>query len=318
MPSRARTRVGVVLLVLAGLLLPLAVVATWTARTVTDTDAFVARVTPAGSTPEVRAYLEEQLAEQVRRAVVEDRLAPRVSGAIEDLAAPAAVKDLLRDVATALADVVDSAARRGVERALADPAFPDSFAAAVATAHGEIVAALDGESAAVVTEDGTVRIRLAALGDRVRSELSANGYTFVERLPRTEASVPVATVERLETWQRWYGLLRILRWLGPALVVLLVAAGTWLCRDLAVSGVWFGATALLALVAVTVVVRAAVRSTMSGVADPLAVDAAGAVLASITATLTRNATVVGLLVVLLLAVSAWVAARRRLHPAASG
>ena len=44
------------LLVLAALLLPVAVIATWTARSVTD--AFVARVTPVASSPEVEALVE--------------------------------------------------------------------------------------------------------------------------------------------------------------------------------------------------------------------------------------------------------------------
>ena len=69
MTSRPRRIGGIVLLVLAALLVPVAVVATWTARTVTDTDAFVARVAPVASAPEVQALLEQEMTAQVTQAI---------------------------------------------------------------------------------------------------------------------------------------------------------------------------------------------------------------------------------------------------------
>ncbi len=67
MTSRPRRIGGIVLLVLAALLVPVAVIATWTARTVTDTDAFVARVAPVASSPEVQALIEQEMTAQVPR-----------------------------------------------------------------------------------------------------------------------------------------------------------------------------------------------------------------------------------------------------------
>ena len=99
-----------------------------------------------------------------------------------------------------------------------------------------------------------------------------------------------------------------------SLVVVLLAAGAWLLRDAAVSALWFAGSGFLALVAVTVGVRAAVGSATSDIADPLAADAARVIVATLTTTLIRNATVVGLLLVIALAAAAYVAARRRLTP----
>jgi len=87
MTTRARRTSGIVLLVLAALLVPVAVIATWTARTVTDTDAFVARVTPVASSPEVQALIEQEMTAQVTQAI-DSAVAPRVSGAIDQMAAP--------------------------------------------------------------------------------------------------------------------------------------------------------------------------------------------------------------------------------------
>lgn len=314
MGARARSRTGIVVLVLAGLLLPVAVVATWTASTVTDTDAFVARVGPVAREPEVQALVSTQLADRVAGAVIDDRVAPQVTEAIDELSAPEPVKGLLRDVAASLGGAVEARVQGVAETVVAAPEFRAAFDTALGTAHSELVATLEGDTAqgAVVAEGSTVSIRLATVGNAVRAELVSAGYTFVDRIPTLEASVPIATVDQLERWQGWYGVLSVLVWLGPLLVVLLAAAGAWLRRDLAVSATWFAASALLTLVAVVAGVRVAIGSATSGIADPLARDAARAVVATLTSSLTRNATAVGLVLLVVLAVAAYVAAQRRL------
>lgn len=313
MAPRTRVRVGVVLLVLAGLLLPVVVLATWTARTVTDTSAFVERVAPAASAPEVQALVEDQITGQVT-AAIDTGVAPLVSGGIDELAAPEPVKGLLRDVAASLGGAVEARVAGVVERVVEAPEFQEAFTGAVETAHGELVSTLEGEAGetALVSDGRTVSIRLATVGNAVRAELVGAGFSFVERLPTLEASVPIATVEQLEQWQRYYQVLTVLVWLGPLLLLLLAAVGTWLRGDLAASGLWFAGTGLLALVAVVVAVRVAVASAASTLEDPLAADAARAVVDTVTETLARNATVTGVVLVVLLAASAWFAARRRL------
>lgn len=320
MGPRARSRLGVVLLVLAGLVLPVAVVATWAARTVSDTDAFVARVGPVASEPEVQVLVSQQLAEQVTAAVIDDRVAPRVAGAIDELSAPEPVKGLLRDLAASLGGAVEARVQDVAERVVQAPEFRSSFDAALRTAHGELVATLEGDTdpSLVVTDGDTVSISLATVGNAVRAELVAAGYSFVERIPTLQASVPIATVDQLERWQGWYRALTVLAWLGPLLVVALLAAGAWLRRDLAVSVLWFAASGFLALVAVVVGVRVAVASAASGITDPLALDAARTVVATLTSSLVRNGTIVGVVLVVLLAVSAYLAARRRLSPPEAG
>lgn len=318
MGPRARRTIAVVLLVLAGLLLPVAVVATWTARTVSDTEAFVARVAPVASEPEVQALVSRQLADQVTSAVIDDRVAPRVGEAIDELAAPEPVKGLLRDVAASLGGAVQTRVQGVTDKVVAAPEFQASFDAALETAHAELVATLEGDApeGAVVTEGTTVSISLATVANAVRAELVDAGYSFVDRLPELQATVPIATVEQLETWQGYYGILKVTVWLGPLLVVVLLAVGAWLLRDLALAGSWFAGTAFLALVAVTVVVRSAVGSVTSGIDDPLAADASRVLVATLTSTLVRNATVVGVLLVIILAACAYAAARRRLAPSA--
>jgi hypothetical protein len=315
MTSRPRRVTGIVLLVLAALLVPVAVIATWTARTVTDTDAFVARVTPVASAPEVQALLEQEITAQVT-AAIDAKVAPGVSGAIDSMAAPELVKGLLRDLAGSLGGAVETRTASVVAKVVEAPEFANAFEQATRTAHADLVKTLEGEATggAIVTQGDTVSIKLATVGNAVREELVAAGFTFVDRLPTLEASVPITSVEQLRTWQGYYQLLQVLVWLGPLLVVVLAVAGAWLLRDLAVAGLWFAGAALLALVAAVVGLRVALGGASDRLADPVAAEAARVVVSTVTETLVRNATVVGVVLVVLLAVSAYVAARRRLAP----
>ncbi|HYH73791.1 MAG TPA: hypothetical protein VD764_11270 [Nocardioides sp.] len=157
-------------------------------------------------------------------------------------------------------------------------------------------------------------IKLATVGNAVRAQLVAAGFTFVDRIPPLEASVPITTVEQLETWQGYYQVLTVLVWLGPLLVLGFAAAGAWLVRDLSMAGAWFTGAALVALAVVVAGVRAAVTSSTEGLPDPVAADAARAVVATLGDTLVRNATVVGILLAAGLAVAAWFLVQRRRAP----
>ena len=316
MTPRARRTVGIVLLVLAALLVPVAVVATWTARTVTDTDAFVSRVTPVASSPEVQALVAQEITDQVTSSV-DSAVAPRVSGAIDQMAAPDLVKGLLRDLAGSLGGALEARTASIVTKVIQAPEFAGAFEEATRTAHAELVSTLDGDApddGALVTEGDTVSIRVATVGNAVRAQLVAAGFTFVDRLPTLDASIPITTVDQLERWQGYYRVLRVLVWLGPLLVLVLGLLGGWLVKDAAVAGLWFAGAALVFLVVAVVAVRVAVSGAADRLADPVAADAARAVVSTLGDSLVRNASVVGLVLALGLAASAWFVAGRRLPP----
>ena len=144
----------------------------------------------------------------------------------------------------------------------------------------------------------------------MRAELVNAGFSFVERIPPLDASIPIATVEQLDTWQGYYKVLKVLVWLGPLLVIAFAAVGVWLLRDLAVAGLWFSGAGLIALVGATVGLSAVLSGATTRLADPVAADAARAVLATFSGSLVRNVTVVGVVLALLLAVSGYLVARR--------
>ena len=127
MTSRPRRIGGIVLLVLAALLVPVAVIATWTARTVTDTDAFVARVVPVASSPEVQAPHRagddrpDHDRGDRRPGGADGQRGHRLDGR------PDLVKGLLRDLAAGVGSAVESRTASVVTKVVEAPEFATAF-----------------------------------------------------------------------------------------------------------------------------------------------------------------------------------------------
>lgn len=316
---RWRSVLGTVILVLAGLLVPVALVATWSARTVTDTEAFVDRVAPVAAQPEVQKVAEQQITETVDRVVIEGLVGSRVDGAIEELDAPPLVKLLLRNLATSAGGWAEERVARVSHKVVTAPQFQTAFRESLEVAHGELVGTLEGDTdQALVADDRTVSIRVATLANAVREELVAAGFDAADRIPEVEATIPIATVDQLEQWRTYYGLLKVLVWLGPLLVVVLAAVGWWLRRGVAVSTLWFAGAAALGIVGVTWGARAAVAAAVEGVPDPDAAAAARSIVRTLTSSLLTNAQVSLVVLVVALVVALVVVLRPRFTDGAPG
>ncbi len=291
MASRVRGWGGVAALLVAALLVPLALIATWTSRTVTDTEVFVSRLGPVASDPHVQTFVQTQLSDAINTAVLEDGLGPRVDSAVDSLDVPDPVKSLLRDLAAAAGSAISTRIDGLVDRVVRAPEFQSAFDAALTSSHGELVKALDGEdpSDTLVTEGDVVSIRLATIGNAVRTELVGAGFSFAERLPEIEATIPITSSEKLDQLRTYYGALKVLVWLGPLLVVLLAGLGVWLVRDLVVAGLWFFAGSVTFVLVLTLGIRAGVASAVGGIRDPDAAAAAQAIISTLTRDLASNA-----------------------------
>jgi hypothetical protein len=290
--TRTRRILGTVLLVLAGLLVPVAVVATWAARTVTDTDAFVDRVTPVVAEPAVQHLVEVQISDKVSTVVIQELAGPRVNEAIDGLEAPDLVKVLLHNLATSAGGWVEDRIDRVAHKVVTAPQFEDAFRGALEGAHSELVGVLEGNTDQTVVSDGrTVSIKVATITNAVREELTASGLDVAQRIPELDATIPIASVDQLEQWRTYYSLVKVLVWLGPLLVVVLAGLGWWLRRDVERTVLWFAGAGALAVIGVTWGARTAVSTAVDGIVDPDAASAAAAIVRTLTASLATNANI---------------------------
>jgi hypothetical protein len=229
-----RTVAAVCCLVLATLLAPVAVVAAWAERVVTDTDNYVATVAPLAENPVVQSAVAGRITrevmtrldveELVHRAVgelqgtLEDRdLAPRATAALGALEAP-------------LTSGVESFVRETADRLVASPEFAQAWTEANRVAHSQLVQVMRGSEGDVlqVGEDGQLTIQLSGVIDLLKERLAERGLDAATNIPSVEASFTLAqTTQLVEVQNRYAQLVALGTWL-PWVVLGLYAAGVLL------------------------------------------------------------------------------------------
>lgn len=178
------SRVGRVLVVLAGLLAALALVAVWADRQLLDDGAWddtsSALLENAAIRGEIAAFLVDELyAHEDVRGGIEELLPPRAAS----LAGPAATG--LREIA-----------ERGTARLLGRPRIQDVWRDATRRAHEALVRAVEGEGPA----GGDVVLDLGELLDATQQRLSVGGRA-AQALPPDAAQITIVSADRLGTAQ---------------------------------------------------------------------------------------------------------------------
>lgn len=184
----------------AGLLLPLALTASWVDRTATDTDDWVAATARVPDDPEVRAAVARRIEDVVVRAVV-------------DVGLPQQALDLVGGE-----EVLATAVRDAVDAAVSSRALDRAWRAGNRAAHEQLVRALEDPRA-----DGLVRLDLTLLVEPALQELRDAG------LPLGDVRVPpvrfvVAEPDDVERLRPAYDAVDGLGTVVPLLVLGLVLA----------------------------------------------------------------------------------------------
>lgn len=207
---------------LACLVLPAAVVATWTDRVVSDTDTYVDAVAPLASDQEVQDAVAERLEGVVLRGY------PALSGQ-------------------------GNLVRQAAERAVESEQFEQVWRAANREAHRQALAILEDDSA--VVDGGNITLDLGELITTILDGLALPGVTDGLIVP--DVSFTLARSEDLERAQTAYSILDLLgSWL-PAVWVVLAALALLLARGRRWAGLWLSAGSAAGLLVLWPVLAAA-------------------------------------------------------------
>ena len=227
---------AVLLIVLGCVLAPLAGVAVWARNQVTNTDRYVATVTPLASDPAIQQAVTDQITAQVFTYIdiqalttqVTDALAARVEG--RGLPPQAAVA--LQGLAGPVANGVQGFVRTQVERVVQSQAFEDAWLQANRVAHEALVKALTGEGGDAVTVEGdTVTLNLGPFIQTVKQRLVAQGFTLAERIPQVDKSFVLFQSQDITRARSAFNLLNTLgNWL-PVVALVLLAIGIYVAKD---------------------------------------------------------------------------------------
>jgi hypothetical protein len=234
--QRWRSIVAVLLIVLGCVLAPLAGVAVWARNQVTNTDRYVATVTPLASDPAIQQAITDQITAQVFTYIDVQALTTQVVDAlstrVEGRGLPPQASAALQGLAGPIANGVQGFVRTQVERIVQSQAFEDAWVQANRVAHEALVKALTGEGGGSVTiENDTVTLNLGPFIQTVKQQLVAQGFTLAERIPQVDASFVLFQSADITRARSAFNLLNTLgNWL-PVVALILLGIGVYVAKD---------------------------------------------------------------------------------------
>jgi hypothetical protein len=230
--QRWRTIVATLLIVVACVLAPLSVVAIWTRNQVTNTDRYVATVTPLASDPAIQNAIADQITAQVFTYIDIKGLTTQAVDALAGRGLSPDVADQLQAFAVPIANGVQSFTRSQVGKVVESDAFADAWVQANRVAHEQLVKALTGEGGGAVTvENDTVSLNLSAFIQTVKQRLVESGFTLAARIPEVNASFVLFQSADITRARNAFNLLNTLGIWLPIITLVLLVIGVYVAKD---------------------------------------------------------------------------------------
>ncbi|MGW7053546.1 hypothetical protein [Streptomyces sp. NPDC054887] len=276
---RVRRAGASVLLLLALLLAPLAVVAAWVHETVSDTDRYVETVAPLASEPAVQEAVINRLTDRVVDNVDVSAVTDSLARVLRDAEAPPRVVEGAEALEAPLRNAVRTVVDRTVTRVITGDVFQQVWEGANRRSHAAVVNMLTGDGeGALRAEGGTVQLDVGEVVDQVRERLVDSGFEKAAAIPDSDRTVTLFESEQLGKAQDAMRLLDILGTWLPVLTVVLAALAVWTAPAhrvmLMITAAGVGVMMVVLLVALAVVRRVYLDSVQP---TALPADAAAAI-----------------------------------------
>lgn len=189
--GRVRRAFAVVLVVVFAILLPVTILATWAHRTVVNTDAYVATITPIAANPTVQAAVSRQVTNEIYAALnPQQTIASALPPKAAKLAGPLSngVKGYLQD---------------GINKILASPKFQHLWVTANQFSHAQLITVLQGNSKALQASNGQVVLNLVPLLNAALKDIQTRASALLGKnitLPTISGtSIPAADCHKIAT-----------------------------------------------------------------------------------------------------------------------
>lgn len=234
------------LLVLAGVLGVMTLLAAWIDRQVLDTDQWVQTQSEVIADPAVQQALSDFVATKLSESVdVTSRLQQALPPRAQPLAAP-------------LAGAVHAATDRAVQRAVRSPAVQHAWQTANRITHASLVRAIEDEGRFERDDNGAIVIDLRPFIVKVANDVGIAGVSE-SSLPPDRGVIKVVPNDELKAIREIAHVFQLLRWALLVVVVALLAGAVWLAPSGGRRGLLGGAGLTFILIgAVIVVLRRAI------------------------------------------------------------
>jgi hypothetical protein len=230
-PGRWHAPVSAVLIVLGCVLAPLAVVGVWAANQVSNTDRYVANMTPLISEPPIQAALSTKITSVITSQLDVQALVNQASGQLAT--STPRLSTLLKNFSGPIASGVNGLVGTAVARVVASPAMARVWVTANRTAHTGLVKVLSGEggsNGAIGVQGNEVTISLGPFITQAEQALVNQGFSLAANLPSVNPTFTLFEAENLSKAQAGYRLVKALKWVLPLLSLALLAVGVYVAR----------------------------------------------------------------------------------------
>jgi len=276
-PSRWRSAVSVLCLVIATVLVPVAIVTAWARIQLVDEDSFVETLAPLADDPAVQDLVVAEAMSAIRDRADFETVTSDALQAIVDLGAGPRASAALRLLEGPIASGLDALVENSLQTVVESDGFSDVWATAVRASHRALTTAStsDGAGLVVLDADG-VGIRLGPIVDELAQRLTDRGIRVAELIPTIDAVVIVGSGETLMLLRSTYGLATAVGWWLPVLALALLVAGVLAARRRSAGVVGAGVALMIGAAALGIgltVAGTAVASVASSVdLSPSALD----------------------------------------------
>jgi hypothetical protein len=221
-----RATLAVVLVTLGALLAPLAVVAHWAQRELTDADVYLATVVPLGTDPAVQSALENTITDAVMTRIDVPSLVQGASTALEEQGLERAAQALTL-LEGSITDGIEGFVRETAAKVVESDAFETLWREANRVAHEQMVAVMQGEEGNILqlSEEGALTVELSGIIEEVKAALVDAGLAVASKIPEVDASFTIVQNAELVRLQNAYDAVVLLGTWLPWLSIGLIAAG---------------------------------------------------------------------------------------------
>lgn len=271
------TLLATVLVVIAAILAPVAVVSTWAQRELTDTDYFVSTFAPLVKQPAVQDLVVTQTVAAIESNVDIQGITSDVFTGLEKLGLGPRASSALNSLQAPLVAGIKSLITSTVTKFVQSDAFADIWRQALTTTHQQLLATLNGDKNAAVSigPNGQIGLQLGPIIDAVKSRLVDQGFGFAKSIPTIDKTIVIAKSSSVTLYMGLYNLVVAVGiWLPWAVLVLLVA-GVLVARRRTIALVWASVALGLSMLLVSIGIFVGKTVFQLSVSDAIPADAAG-------------------------------------------
>jgi hypothetical protein len=305
-----RPVVATLLIIIAALLAPVSVLATWSRDQVGDTDRYLETVAPLASDPDVQDAIARRVEDVIFSYLNIDDVTRQLVQALSSRDLPPAVAATLTAAAGPLASGIENFVSERIRAFVESDTFEQAWIEANRTAHEQLVAVLTGEGSDTIDiSRGEVTIQLATLINAVKGELVERGFGIAERIPEVQATFTIVRSDDLAKVQGGFDLLNSLATWIPVVGLLLLAIAILISRDRRRTTMAAGLAVAGGMILLGLALNVIRPFYLDALPAEASTAAAGAIYDQVVSFI-RTALRAVLVVALALAVGAWLSAKR--------